>query len=55
MENFKELEHYEIKLNHTAELECKTKQEWMDEEILFTKSDYLVRHKSAQELFDRYQ
>lgn len=55
MGNFKELEYYETNLNHTTELECKTRQEWMNEELFFTKSDYPVRYKSAQELFERYQ
>ena len=46
---------YQSKLNDIAEQKCKSKQEWKAEEITYTKSDYMVNHKSVGDLQERYQ
>ena len=48
--------YYQSKINDVCEQKCKSKQQWKDEEILFTKSKYYkARYKGAEELCERYQ
>ena len=49
-------ENHIAKINASTEQNCKSKQEWRDEEIFYTKNEfYPLRHKSAEELQERYQ
>ena len=56
MAHFRKYENHIAKINATTEKNCKSKQEWRNEEIFYTKNKfYPIRHKSAEELQERYQ
>ena len=48
-------DYHQSKINDVCEQNCKSKQQWKDEEICYTKTDYITRHKLASELQERYQ
>lgn len=56
MNQLRNYKNHIAKINNITEQNCKSKQEWLEEEIFYTKNkSYPVRHKSAEELQERYQ